>query len=179
MDRPLSTRPSKLAQYRIADSNLRLYLAIMRDVHQQVLRGRVQAGQAILTARWSSWRGTAVEPIIREALTNAAFAGELPFTGVQEVGGWWNRQGDTEIDLVGADRGPIATTVMFAGSIKWQDGPFDRHHLATLRRDAPVIPGFDPATGGLVVVSRSGTDIPSGEVDVIWGPDDVVHSWPG
>ncbi len=193
VDRPLSARPSKLAQYRIADSNLRLYLAILREVQQQVLRGRDQAGLAILAARWSSWRGNAVEPIIREALTNAAFAGALPFTGaqepgvqkpgaqepgVQEVGSWWNRQGTVEVDLVGADRAPIATTVPFAGSIKWQDGPFDRHHLAELRRDAPSIPGFDPATSGLVVVSHSGTDLPAGEVDVVWSPADVVASWP-
>jgi hypothetical protein len=67
---------------------------------------------------------------------------------------------------------------MFAGSITWQDGPFDRHHLAELRRDAPAIPDFDTAGSGLIVVSRSGTDIPAGSADVIWGPDDVVHSWP-
>lgn len=67
---------------------------------------------------------------------------------------------------------------MFAGSIKWQDGRFDRHHLTALQRDAPAIPGFDPDTSGLVVVSRSGTDIPAGEVSVVWGPDDVVRTWP-
>lgn len=178
VDRPLSTRPSKLAQYRVADSNLRLYLAILRDVQQLALRGREEAGLAILAARWSTWRGNAVEPIIREALTNAAFAGELPFAGVQETGSWWNRQGTVEVDLVGADRGPIATAVMFAGSVKWQDGPFDRHHLAELRRDAPSIPGFDPSSTGLVVVSRSGTDIPAGEADVVWSPADVVAAWP-
>jgi hypothetical protein len=177
VDRPLSTRPSKLAQYRIADSNLRLYLTILRDVHQQALRGRTLAGQEILAARWSAWRGNAVEPMIREALTNAAFAGELPWPGVHDVGNWWNRQSTAEIDLVGADRNPVANRVMFAGSIKWQDGPFDRHHLAELQRDAPLIPGFD-AGCGLVVVSRSGTALPPDAVDVIWSPDDVVRAWP-
>ncbi|MFC7533630.1 ATP-binding protein [Actinoplanes sp. GCM10030250] len=178
VDKPLSTRPSKLAQYRIADSNLRLYLAVLRDVHQLVLRDRMAAARATLEARWSSWRGNAVEPIIRDALAIAAGAGELPWTDTWEVGGWWNRQAQPEIDLVGADRAPIASRIAFAGSIKWQDGPFDRHHLEELRRDAPMIPGFEPGTSGLVVVSRSGADLPAGAADVIWGPDDIVRAWP-
>ncbi|HEX8347330.1 MAG TPA: ATP-binding protein [Actinoplanes sp.] len=177
VDKPLSTKPSKLAQYRIADSNLRLYLAILRDVHQLVLRDRTAAARAILDARWSTWRGNAVEPIIRDALAIAAGAGELLWTDTWEVGGWWNRQSNREIDLVGADRGPIASRIAFAGSIKWQDGPFDRHHLDELRRHAPMIPGFQPGTSGLVVVSRSGVDLPAGAADLIWGPDDIVQAW--
>lgn len=177
VDRPLSTKPSKLAQYRIADSNLRLYLAILRDVHQLVLRDRTAAARATLEARWSSWRGNAVEPVIRDALAIAAGAGELPWTDTWEVGSWWNRQANPEIDLVGADRGPVASRIAFAGSIKWQDGPFDRHHLDDLRRHAPMIPGFQPGTSGLVVVSRSGVDLPAETVDLIWGPDDIVRAW--
>ncbi|GGK88921.1 hypothetical protein GCM10012284_23730 [Mangrovihabitans endophyticus] len=177
VDRPLSTKPSKLAQYRIADSNLCLYLAILRDVHQLVLRDRTAAARAMLEARWSAWRGNAVEPLIRDALAVAAGAGKLPWTDTWEVGGWWNRQANPEIDLVGADRIPIATRIAFAGSIKWQDGPFDRHHLDDLRRDAPMIPGFQPGTSGLAIVSRSGTDLPAEAVDLIWGPDDIVRAW--
>ncbi|GIE77659.1 hypothetical protein Aph02nite_36090 [Actinoplanes philippinensis] len=177
VDKPLSTKPSKLAQYRIADSNLRLYLAILRDVHQLVLRDRTAAARAVLEARWSTWRGNAVEPVIRDALAIAAGAGELMWTDTWEVGGWWNRQANPEIDLVGADRAPIASRIAFAGSIKWQDGLFDRHHLDDLRRHAPMIPGFQPGTSGLVVVSRSGTDLPAGAVDLIWGPDDIVRAW--
>ncbi|MFE9916351.1 ATP-binding protein [Micromonospora sp. NPDC005553] len=177
VDRPLSTKPSKLAQYRIADSNLRLYLAILRDVHQLVLRDRPAAARAVLESRWSSWRGNAVEPIIRDALAISAGAGGLPWKDTWEVGGWWNRQSNPEIDLVGADRAPIASRIAFAGSIKWQDGPFDRHHLDELRRHAPLIPGFQPETSGLVVVSRSGVDLPAGAVDLVWGPDDVIQAW--
>ncbi|WP_433551657.1 ATP-binding protein [Micromonospora zamorensis] len=177
VDKPLSTKPSKLAQYRIADSNLRLYLAILRDVHQLVLRDRTAAARALLDLRWSTWRGNAVEPIIRDALAISAGAGALPWTDTWEVGGWWNRQSNVEIDLVGGDRAPIASRIAFAGSIKWQDGPFDRHHLDELRRHAPLVPGFQPGTSGLVVVSRSGVDLPAGAVDLIWGPDDVVQTW--
>jgi len=178
VDKPLSTKPSKLAQYRIADSNLRLYLAIFRDVQQLVLRDRMAAARTLLEARWSSWRGIAVEPIIRDALAIAAGAGQLPWTDTWEVGGWWNRQANPEIDLVGADRAPIASRIAFAGSVKWQDGPFDRHHLDDLRRHAPMIPGFQPGASGLVVVSRSGVNLPAGAADLIWGPEDIVRAWP-
>lgn len=178
VDRPLSTKPSKLAQYRIADSNLRLYLAVLRDVQQLVLRDRLTAARNVLEARWSSWRGSAVEPLIRDALAVAAGAGDLPWSDGWEVGGWWNRQANPEIDLVGADRAPIASRIVFAGSIKWQDGPFDQRHLDELRQGALQIPGFEPGVSGLVVVSRSGTSLPDAAVDLVWGPDDVVRAWP-
>jgi uncharacterized protein len=176
VDRPVSTKTSKLAQYRVADSSLSLYLAILRDAHHQVQRGRNTAAQTLLTNRWSTWRGT-VEPLIRDALTNAAIDGDLPWNDAQHVGGWWNRQSNPEIDLVGADRGPVAKQILFAGSIKWQDGPFDRHHLTALRRDAEAIPGFDPSGTGLVIVSRSGTDLADEPVDLTWGPGEVLAAW--
>jgi uncharacterized protein len=42
-----------------------------------------------------------------------------------------------------------------------------------------MIPGFQPGTSGLVVVSRSGADLPAGAADLIWGPDDIVQAWSG
>lgn len=177
VDRPLSTKPSKLAQYRITDTNLRLYLAILRDVHQLVLRDRTAAAQRIINNRWPTWRGNAVEPLIREALARRAGDQDALFPEPLEVGSWWNRQANPEIDLVGADREPVATRIVFAGSIKWQDGPFDNHHLNELRRAAPMIPGFSPGTSSLVVVSRSGVRISDDSVDLIWGPDEIVRAW--
>ncbi|GLY05347.1 ATP-binding protein [Actinoplanes sp. NBRC 101535] len=178
VDRPLSTEPSKLALYRIADSNLSLYVAMLRDVHEQVRRGRDAGARAIIAKRWSSWRGRAVEPLIQDALARAGSEGRLPWDDVLEVGGWWNRKGNPEIDLVGVDKAPVAKQVAFAGSIKWQDGPFDRHHFADLVRHAPMIPGFEPSRSGLVVVSRSGVEpAVTGLADVVWGPDDVLGAW--
>ncbi|MDR6321139.1 hypothetical protein [Actinoplanes couchii] len=39
------------------------------------------------------------------------------------------------------------------------------------------MPGFEPERTGLVVVSRSGVDLPDPTVDVVWGPADVVAAW--
>jgi hypothetical protein len=104
--------------------------------------------------------------------------GALPWPDAHTVGGWWNRQFNPEIDLVGADRAPGATRILFCGSLKWLGTPFDTHDLHQLQADARHIPGYDPAHTGTIVVTRSGANLPAGIVDAVWGPDDVVRAWP-
>lgn len=113
--------------------------------------------------------------MIRDALELACLAGALPWREVTTVGGWWNRRFDPEIDLVGADRGPVARKVVFAGSVKWTSRPFDDHDLASLRHAAPQLPGFGPDTG-LIVVSLSGSSVPDTSA-VVCGPSAVVGAW--
>jgi hypothetical protein len=176
-DQPLSTSSGKPTLYRVADTNLRLYLAILRDVHNLTRRGRPDAGYALFQNRWTSWRGRAVEPLIRTSLEQATITGALPWPDAQAVGGWWNRQFNPEIDLVGADRAPIASQIHFCGSLKWLGTPFDAHDLHQLREGARHVPGFDASQTGLLAVTRSGTNLPADAVDVVWGPDDVVTAW--
>ncbi|MET8797279.1 ATP-binding protein [Nocardia sp. NPDC004568] len=175
IDEPLSTRPGKPALYRVADSNLRLYLAVLRSAQELSRRGRYQSAFRLIQRRWSAWRGRAIEPLIRESLELAAFAGTLPWPEVEAVGGWWNRRFDPEIDLVGADRGPIARNVYFAGSVKWLDTPFDDHDMAALRKSISQMPDYEPGKTGLVIASRSGTA--RCDSDLVWGPDDILSAW--
>ncbi|MES5819318.1 ATP-binding protein [Streptomyces sp. RG80] len=179
-DVPLSTKPGKPALYRVADSNLRLYLAAMRSAQELSRRGRPEAAYRVVERRWATWRGRAVEPLIREALELTAASGEFPWPDTEVVGGWWNRQFAPEVDLVGADRAPVAGTVFFAGSVKWLTTPFDQGDLTTLTRGAADIPGFEGDAAGLVVVSLSGTTaaVTAGQVGLLWGPQDVVSAWP-
>jgi hypothetical protein len=177
IDEPLSIQPGKPALYRVADSNLRLYLAMLRSAQEQARRGRPQAAYQLVERRWPAWRGRAVEPLIRESLELAAAAGGLPWPDAQAVGGWWNRQFAPELDLVGADRAPVARQVFFAGSIKWLGSPFDDHDLARLTSDALKMPGFAPGVTGLVVATRSGATIDRRRIDVLWEPADVVSAW--
>ncbi|MGH3751919.1 MAG: AAA family ATPase [Pseudonocardiaceae bacterium] len=179
VDEPLSTRPGKPALYRVADSNLRLYLAVARSAHEQARRGRPEVAFRVVRRRWAAWRGRAVEPLVRQALELAAAAGELPWPDLDAVGGWWNRQFNPEIDLVGADRPQVAQRILFAGSIKWLATPFDGHDLADLVRGAAQVPGFAADTTGLAVVSLSGATpgMDPDLVDLVWGPGDVVSAW--
>jgi AAA+ ATPase superfamily predicted ATPase len=179
VDAPLSVKPGKPALYRVADSNLRLYLTALRAAQEQTRRGRPEAAFRLVQRRWAAWRGRAVEPLIRESLELAAASGELPWPDVEAVGGWWNRQFRPEIDLVGADRAPVAQRLFFAGSVKWLNGPFDQHDLAALQQGAPQVPGFLPGTTGLAVVSLSGVadGLDTTGIGLVWGPEHVVAAW--
>jgi len=175
-EEPLSVRAGKPMLYRVADSNLRFYLAIGRAAQEWSRRGRAAPAKALLSRRWASWRGRAVEPVIREAL--ALSASDLPWPEAIAVGGWWNRAFNPEIDLVGADRAPVARQIHYAGSVKWLDRPFDEHDLAALQRDAIAVPGFDPGRTGLAAVSRAGTATGiSRQLALCWGPQDIVAAF--
>jgi len=176
VDEPLSVRSGKPMLYRVADSNLRFYLAIGRAAQEWSRRGRPASARALLRRRWSSWRGRAVKPVIREAL--ALSAGDTPWPEATTVGGWWNRAFKPEIDLVGADRAPVAREIYYVGSVKWVDRSFDEHDLAALRRDAIAVPGFDPGRTALAAVSRMG--VASGaapQLALCWGPRDIVAAF--
>jgi AAA+ ATPase superfamily predicted ATPase len=178
IDEPLSTTPGKPALYRVADSNLRFYLGVGRTAHNLSKRGRPEAAAALIRRRWTTWRGRAVEPIIRDALIRAA--PDLPWPEAAAVGGWWNRAFDPEVDLIGADRAPAARTLFYAGSVKWLDRPFGDHDLAELRRGAAQVPGFDPGATALIAASASGFgDAAADGLALTWRPADVVAAFTG
>jgi AAA+ ATPase superfamily predicted ATPase len=174
VDTPLSVKPAeKDRRYRVADPYLRFYLAYLAAGLPLVERGRADLLLRKIQRSFSAWRGRAVEPVVREALLR--IAPELGWPEVEAVGGWWNRQNNPEIDLVGADRAGAANRILFTGSIKWQTAkPFDRHDHAALVRDLASVPGVDSATD-LLAVSRSGVapDVP---LRVI-GPEELLAAW--
>lgn len=176
LDEPLSVRATKPALYRVADTSLRFYLAIGRTAHELSRRGRPMAAGTLINRRWASWRGRAVEPVIREALSLAA--ADLPWPEASAVGGWWNRAFDPEIDLVGADRAPVARKLWYVGSVKWLDHPFGSRDLAELQRGAPLVPGFDPGGTALVSVSCAGfTESAGANLALAWLPEDVIRAF--
>jgi uncharacterized protein len=176
IDQPLSTTAGKPALYRVADSNLRFYLAVGRAAHNLSKRGRPEAAATLIRRRWATWRGRAVEPIIRDALSRAA--PDLPWPKAAVVGGWWNRAFDPEVDLIGADRAPTATTLFYAGSVKWLDRPFGDHDLTELKRGAAQVPGFDPGGTALIAASASGfSDAAADGLALTWRPADVVAAF--
>jgi AAA+ ATPase superfamily predicted ATPase len=176
IDEPLSLRASKPALYRVADTSLRFHLAIGRAAHELSRRGRAAAAATLINRRWASWRGRAVEPTIREALSFAA--ADLPWPEATVVGGWWNRAFDPEIDLIGADRAPVATNIWYAGSVKWLDHPFDTRDLAALQRGAARVPGFELGQAVLVGVSCTGfTDSTATSLALRWRPEDVIGAF--
>ncbi|WP_007024390.1 hypothetical protein [Saccharomonospora iraqiensis] len=94
--------------------------------------------------------------------------------GTEVFGGYWTRSNGPEIDLVGADREPVAKRVTLAGSIKWlQNHPFDGHDLARLVRHRSQLPGADDDTP-LFAVSRSGSTVDGVRTLT---PEDLLSAW--
>jgi AAA+ ATPase superfamily predicted ATPase len=173
-DLPLSTVPdTRNRRYRIADSYLRFWLAFGARAVPLAERGRGDVALAAVEKTWTSWRGHAVEPLVRAALERLLPNAAWP--DVTVVGGWWNRQNNPEIDLVGADRAPVAGRLGFLGSIKWHDNlPFRRRDYEALVRASAAVPNGPELP--LVAVSRSGLD-PGLPVAASWTPADLLQAW--
>ncbi|MEV6956465.1 ATP-binding protein [Streptomyces sp. NPDC051183] len=174
-DLPLSVKvDSKNKRYRIADPYLRFWLAFLQRGIPLIERGRGDLALERIERSWTTWRSRAVEPVIRESLLRMLPDERWPQT--EAVGGWWNRQNNPEIDLIGADREPVAGQVHFIGSVKWLESqPFGRREYDALVRDMLAVPGTGPGTA-LVAVSRCGVedDMP---LAAHWGPEDLVRAW--
>jgi uncharacterized protein len=169
---PLSNRISKEARYRVADTYLRFWLRFIGPHVAEIERGRGDRVLARVERDWQTWRGRAIEPIIREALARLSPVTGLP--AADFVGGFWTRTNDPEIDIIGADRGPVAKKIAYAGAIKWLDKePLGQSDINRLSRDLGAVAGADISTP-LVAVSRSGVTA-SGIVAL--GPDDIIAAW--
>ena len=168
---PLSTRPSRETRYSIADPHLRFWLAFPGQHMPEIERGRGDLLMRRVKASWTSWRDTAIEPVIRGALRR--ISDQLP-GNTQAIGGYWTRTNDPEIDLVGADREPVAQRISFVGSIKWRENrPFDERDLAELIAHRSRMPGADESTP-LLAVARSG--VAAGSPAAL-GPEDLLAAW--
>jgi AAA+ ATPase superfamily predicted ATPase len=169
---PLSTRASKETRYVVADPYLRFWLTFLGPHMAEIERGRGDLVLRRVTTSWTSWRGRAIEPVIRESLRRLP-SDVLP-EGTLVVGAYWTRTNDPEIDIVGADREPVARRITCVGSIKWlENRPFDSHDLARLILHRGQLPGAGESTPP-VAVSRSGVNV-DGIVPI--GPDDLLAAW--
>jgi len=169
---PLSTRASRETRYVVTDPYLRFWLTFLGPHLADIERGRGDLVLGRIQSSWTSWRGRAVEPLIRESLRRLP-PGVLP-DGTNAVGGYWTRINDPEIDVVGADRQPIAKHITLVGSIKWLEArPFDTHDLARLVTHRSQLPGADE-TSTLLAVSRAGSGV---DGMLALDPDDLITAW--
>ncbi|GAB4006733.1 hypothetical protein GCM10029992_58480 [Glycomyces albus] len=92
-----------------------------------------------------------------------------------EVGGYWTRTNDVEIDLVGADRSPVAKRVGYLGSVKWHEtAAIARKDFSALAALAQRVPGVTEETP-LIGVSRARGE--PGPWSAVYSAEDLVEAW--
>ncbi len=168
---PLALRPVKDKRYRITDPYLRFWLAFISPNRALIERRRADLALEKIRAGWTTWRGRAVEPLLRESLARILPAKGIPAAAA--IGSYWTRKNDVEIDIIGADREPIARELHFVGSIKWlENAAFDAHDLAALQRHRVAV-SDEPLP--LLAITRSGTTCNG--LDATFGPEDLLAAW--
>jgi len=168
---PVSLNPSKERRYTITDSYLRFWLALIEPRLSEIDRRRGDRVLNRIQRSWTSWRGRAIEPMVRESLARVLPEQGIPYA--RHVGGYWTRSNDVEIDIVGAEDAPIAKELLFVGSIKWlDDEEFDwRDQFALSKHRAMLTDVKVPLVG----VSRNGFDCQG--LDAQFGPEDLIKGW--
>ncbi len=171
-DQPLSTKATKETRYRVADPYLRFWLTFIGPHMPEIERARGDRLLSRIQRSWTSWRGRAIEPVIRASLDRLPAAQRAGAGGV--VGGYWTRSNNPEIDVVIADRAPVAKEIEAVGSIKWLESqPFDVHDLATLAHHRSQLPGATDRTP-LLAASRAGCTVD--DVRAL-GPEELLDGW--
>ncbi len=190
---PLSTARSAETRYRVADPYLRFWLAFVGPHQAEIERGRGDLSLARIERAWAAWCRRAIEPVLREALSrlltrtlrapagpDAAWSagegesGPLEPRPVVEVGGYWTRSNRPEIDIVLADRAPIAGTVLGVGAIEWlRDSIFDDEGYHRLLTHRSQLPGAERQTP-VFAVCRCGSVVPGVRS---YTPSELLPAW--
>lgn len=160
---------SKLRRYRIDDPYLRFWFRFVGPQVANISRGRGDLAAAAFDQGWETWRGKAIEPIVRDALFR--LAPNVGLDSVTEVGAWWDRKNTVEVDIAATDKKGIVAL----GSIKWRARKqFGKGDLDALLGAQAVVPHATDAR--LLVVSPAG--VASGVVaDAVFHADHLMAAW--
>jgi AAA+ ATPase superfamily predicted ATPase len=171
---PFAGSQTKLSRYTIADPYLRFWLAFIAPNLPLIERRR---GDLVLTRimeGWSTFRGRAIEPIVRASIERM-----LPderFGDANFVSAYWTRTNDPEVDLVGHAGDHRPNSAAFVGSIKWRDtAPFSRQDGAALAAVRTRVPLTSDATL-LVGACRNGFSR-NARLDIELGPQQLLDAW--
>jgi uncharacterized protein len=172
---PYSAKPpAKNRLYLVSDPYLRFWLRFIGGAIDTIDRGRGDLVAADVRQNWSTFRGRAIEPIVRNGIERI-----LPderFGAARHVGAFWTRNNSIEVDLVGGDTLPSAKHIGFVGSVKWrEDHAFDRADGSALAAKRLSVPGTDASTK-LIGVSRRGF-VPRNGLDVELAPEDIIAAY--
>jgi len=93
----ISTHPSKERRYRITGSYLRFWFAFLGPHLTEIDRMRSDLTLDRIRQGWTSSRGRAIEPLVRESPARMLPAHGIP--AAPAMGAYWTRSNDVEIEL--------------------------------------------------------------------------------
>lgn len=175
--RPLSAVNSRDSRYEIVDPYLRFFMRFVDRYRGEIERGRGRVVAKAILDGWSTYRGKAVEALVRRALDETI--PDPRFGDAAAVGAYWTADNRVEVDLVGADRRePPVKRVAFVGTIKWREHkPLTVADYNDLSASRAAIAGAGPTTK-TIGVTRSGADERArAAFDVVLGPDEILAAW--
>jgi uncharacterized protein len=173
---PYSSKAArKIALWEIVDPYLRFWLRFVEGGIDLIERGRGALLIEDFKRSWPSYRGSAIEHPVREAI-ELMLPDESRFGTARHVGAFWNRVGSIEVDIVGGDAPAVAEQIGFVGSIKWRSAkPFSRADAIALAETRPHLPGAGETTP-LLGVSSSGFE-QDAPLDLRLTPPDLIAAW--
>ena len=162
---------ARLRRYRVADPYLRFWLRFIEPQLANLARGRSDLAMAATQLSWSTWRGVAIEPIVRDAITR--LAPTIPtLADIATTDAWWDRANSHEIDVVGSNS---KNQVIAIGLIKWRERrQFSVEELDELAVNRAVVPGAGGAR--LIAVCPAGVRSRA-DPDVTLDADALLSAW--
>lgn len=173
---PYSARAApKTALWELVDPYMRFWLRFVNRKVDLIERGRGSLLLEEFRESWPAFRGRSIEPVVRDSLERL-----LPdakrFGSARYTGGYWNRTGAIEVDLVGGDAWPVAKRVSFVGSVKWRSRrSFSRADAEELAARRTQVPGAGDKTL-LLGVSSQGFAADA-DLDLRLSPQDLIDAW--
>jgi AAA+ ATPase superfamily predicted ATPase len=140
------------ASYRIADPYFRFFFRYVLPNRSRLERGHTAEVATEVLADLDNLMGRAFEDCCRTWV--GRYADEQTVGASEELGSWWSRDGQVEIDVVGVAKGRCT----FLGSCKWAR----RAGVPVLDelREAQAALGGKAATARLAIFARNGFDAP-------------------
>jgi AAA+ ATPase superfamily predicted ATPase len=169
-DTPAWAQPTgRLRRYRLTDPYLRFWFRYVARRVEDISRGRGDLAAADIERDWTSWRGRAVEPLVRDAVMLLG-KDDPRLVGVENAHAWWTAKADIEVDIVATN----AERSLVVGSIKWRaERGFDDRDLAKLAAARRLVPRAQQAALAAVIPSGQA---PAG-IDIVLTADDIISAW--
>jgi AAA+ ATPase superfamily predicted ATPase len=134
--------------YQISDPYFRFWFRYVANNRSRLERGRVQEVLDEILGDLDNVMGWAFEECCRRWV--GAYADEAAVGAPQQIGSWWSRNGQVEIDVVGARKGRY----VLVGSCKWRKTA-DVDVLADLERQQDAL-GRKASRARLAIFAREG-----------------------